>query len=555
MKVIIFYLFLFLPLVPAAQAAVPDYKTKTANDVAADIAAAFGSERVAPAVKIIGRDNFVAMYDHGLRKILLSENFYDICKEFGTDSLDALSCVLGHELAHYYENHNYTGGFNEIIGVNSNTSLSKERKKILETEADITGLKYAFFAGYDAYRLLPDVLDRIYEKHTIRNHSGYPSRAERMAIARDQIESIEPLVAVFQSASFLHMAGHEVAAMDMYNYLRRFDFLTPEVLNNMGAVYLNKALYLAKQNDVPEVFAYPCEIDPGDRLMNIINLRSVDINEQSFLENIALATGFFKEAIDRDKDYIPAYMNQATAALLQQHNRQASYYLDIIKERVLLQNRNLPANYYLLHAIYLAKEGMYEEASNAFARAKEMHAYKIDYNINAFAYFRKSLAEMFFDYVKLRLLIMSEDLVPSSARHNSNLFLLTDFTLGNYAIPRTKQQNFKNKVINATGDNAFIFAHAFNKETNVYYRKITFSDFTFYSASPVKQNAPALSEGIALNDPVSKLHFSLGEPVKEYVLSTGKRYMLYKEQRNASQGIIFEVENGFIKGWELFAGT
>ncbi len=533
--------------------AVPDYKNQQANRVALDIASAFGSERAAPAVQVVSRGNFVALYDNGLRKIMLSEAFYDICFEFGKDSLNALACVLGHELAHYYENHNYTGGFNEMLGVNAGTDLSIEKKKILETEADITGLKHAYFAGYDAYRLLPDVLDRIYTRMEITANSGYPSREERMAIARQQMKNMEPLVMAFESAAFLQMAGYEDAAMDIYDYLRRYDFVTPEVLNNIGAVYLNRALKLAKQNDEPEVFAYPCEVDPGDRLLKIINLRDVDVDEYGFLENVEKASGYFKSAIERDKKYAPAYLNIITAALIQQHTRQAGYYLNTLQEQYLLYSKPLPANFHLLAAIRSAKDGDYAAAGISFEKAKERNAYAIKYNLQAFDFLKKSMAEMFYDYVKLRMLVLSADLTTPSGNDKPGLFLLTDFNRGSYSIPEMKKSDYQKQVAYSADKGAFILAKAINPEKKLDYLKFTFSDFIIYSSSPASHRAPSLSNGIAIGDTYEVLQQQMGKPYREFVLSNGQIYLLYIENKDAKQGLLFKIKNDRIAHWQLFA--
>ena len=77
------------------------------------------------------------------KKIKVDLKFYQLCQTFGNDSLNALSIVISHELAHYYYDHNFCTDFafaiknksqefaNSIKLVNKNQKIIKQ-KSVLE---------------------------------------------------------------------------------------------------------------------------------------------------------------------------------------------------------------------------------------------------------------------------------------------------------------------------------------------------------------------------------------------------------------------------------------
>ena len=78
---------------------------------------------------------------------------HDLCRAQGPDSLAALAALLGHELAHYYEDHGWIGDFgNGFADLEVAQSLKRQKRspeKVveIETQADYFGGFYGYVAG------------------------------------------------------------------------------------------------------------------------------------------------------------------------------------------------------------------------------------------------------------------------------------------------------------------------------------------------------------------------------------------------------------------------
>ena len=130
--------------------------------------------------------------------------FYELCRTFGKDSLNAVSVVLGHELAHHYNEHTFCSDFAFALR-NKNDTLSsklkltsKTEKMSLETQADHKGLFYAAAAGYNPFDIQERLLDEIYKYYKLPDvNPGYPSKQERKDIAKTVRDKSEKLYITF----------------------------------------------------------------------------------------------------------------------------------------------------------------------------------------------------------------------------------------------------------------------------------------------------------------------------------------------------------------------
>ena len=113
-------------------------KERVARAVYKHISTAIRDYRQAPAFNFIPVGDFMsdnAFFNPENTTINLGEKIYDICASFGADSLNALALVLGHELAHFYKDHEWglafgTAHFNSGIGEEIyDLSLTPERKR------------------------------------------------------------------------------------------------------------------------------------------------------------------------------------------------------------------------------------------------------------------------------------------------------------------------------------------------------------------------------------------------------------------------------------------
>ena len=94
----------------------------------------------------------------GKPKIEVDLYLYTICRTYGKDSLNALSIVLSHELAHYYNDHKFCSdyAYAQLQSKNLNlkkyiTAASLNSRMEKETEADIKGFFYAAAAGFSPF--------------------------------------------------------------------------------------------------------------------------------------------------------------------------------------------------------------------------------------------------------------------------------------------------------------------------------------------------------------------------------------------------------------------
>ena len=76
------------------------------------LVAAYGNTKSAPMLEFMNvtqKPTTPAFYKD--KKIKVDLKFYQLCQTFGNDSLNALSIVISHELAHYYYDHNFCTDF------------------------------------------------------------------------------------------------------------------------------------------------------------------------------------------------------------------------------------------------------------------------------------------------------------------------------------------------------------------------------------------------------------------------------------------------------------
>src|SRR5579872_5721394 len=95
-------LLLFFPILALAQG--PDSRYKNVYEVFDRIASEVekthkGMGWTTPQLIIVPHHEFAAQTD-GIKRVELSAATYNICREFGADSLNTLAFILGHELVH-----------------------------------------------------------------------------------------------------------------------------------------------------------------------------------------------------------------------------------------------------------------------------------------------------------------------------------------------------------------------------------------------------------------------------------------------------------------------
>ena len=282
----------------------------------------YGSPKSAPELvfmKSAPKPTIPALYAN--KKVMIDLQLYRLCQTFGKDSLNALSVVISHELAHYYYEHDFCSDFafairHKSVQFSSGLKLiNKNQKVIYETQADDKGLFYAAIAGYNPFEIQPKILDAIYKFYQLKEvNEGYPSKTERKAIAQNALVKSQKLYTTFQDALIAKEKKEYDKALVLFETVNQ-DFPSRENYNNIGVIKTLKALDLKlsslEENKFPNRFLYPLETDNKSRL-ELYNTRSTGNNDsKTRTALLKSAQKDFEKAISLDPNYTKAYINLA----------------------------------------------------------------------------------------------------------------------------------------------------------------------------------------------------------------------------------------------------
>lgn len=302
------------------------YKFEIANTVFKQLLRTRGDFRQqAPVLTMNDGERYVAWMDPVNIQIGIEEKAYDICTGFGADSLNALAALLAHELTHYYEKHDWSRNFvlaNESLEASRQIPVREEGAK-QETQADCLGGFLAFSAGYSVYKLMPRLLQQIYQSYQLPEKlAGYPSLKDRVQMAENAMVDLQELQTVFEIAGHLSLLEDYEAAAYYYRFiLQRYQ--SREIYNNAGINLSLEALSLFNQREMP--FVLPLEPDFNSRLNNLKGLQSDRLKRREELLEEALE--HFDRAIALDPEYVLGYLNKACIFTLKGEWEDAGYWL------------------------------------------------------------------------------------------------------------------------------------------------------------------------------------------------------------------------------------
>lgn len=278
------FIFMLLPLIfvkVQAEECLPKDNPKYIKtlQIYEKIVDATGISRIPPRL-VIEPDNAkrktrIAFFNYHDNYILIEESLYDLLIEsFGEQGTDALAMILGHELAHFYKDHKWGFDFgSSYADTETGRNISKNSKtyqRILEREAqaDDYGGFYCFLAGFDSYKIAPDVLKSIYVHYKLdENLKGYPSLAERQSIAERSTENLRQILPLFELANNLLVIKKYTLAGRLYEKLAE-EYPGREIYNNLGVAYTLAALDSYTEDD-EEYVVYPLQYDADSRLSDL----------------------------------------------------------------------------------------------------------------------------------------------------------------------------------------------------------------------------------------------------------------------------------------------
>jgi tetratricopeptide (TPR) repeat protein len=295
------------------------------NAVFNQLVAAYGSAKSAPQLVVLKdkpKQKTPAFYQASPKPVVKVDVYlYSLCRTFGKDSLNALSVVISHELAHYYNDHTFCSDFAFAIR-KDNTTLSSKLKALktdrigFETQADHTGLFYSCIAGYQPLGVSSKLLDAIYSSYQLKdNEPGYPAKWERKAIVTAAEAKVAELYQLFvQGNKALANKEYPKAATDFEVLTQHFP--SRENYNNLGAARTLEALQyqpLSRGASLyPERFVYPIVKDTISRLQQGSGERGLDEEHSELMQRLLKsAQKDFEKAISLDPDYAISYVNLA----------------------------------------------------------------------------------------------------------------------------------------------------------------------------------------------------------------------------------------------------
>jgi tetratricopeptide (TPR) repeat protein len=282
---------------------------------------AYGNSKIAPALKVLPKtqqESVIAAFVSKPNPIIkIDEKVIDICLSLKDDSLNALSAILSHELAHYYNEHTFC---NDYSFVKSNSELQNaikrealSNRKEKEAQADTQGLWYAAMAGFKPLEAFDNVIDIIYKQYNLKEaNPGYPSKTERKELNKVVKANVSKLIPVFDAGFILNQMGYFDEAIDCFDNVLQY-FPSKETYNNAGLARLAKVLINKPKESVP--YIYPIQIDANSMLRN--NYKSTgskgidDINDSKNIELLKQAKLRFEKAIAIDPSYYEANLNLA----------------------------------------------------------------------------------------------------------------------------------------------------------------------------------------------------------------------------------------------------
>ena len=521
-----------------------NHKFKNAQVILERISRQMDPDRPLPDLKI-NTAPIIAEYNPHTKQIIIGEALYDLCQQFGSDAEQALACLIGHELAHYHQNHHGYSGFNALLK-NENQATEHKYTRYIESEADLIGLKHAYLAGFQSYHIFPELIKKIYQEYPVEKHSHYPSMQERIDLAQQQIDQLLPMVVVFSTANFLIYLGYEQEASQLFYYLLKNDFSSPEILNNLGITYLLQALQVSGLKEDVSLFIYPFETDPGLRFNQMLHPRKLgpELSKLNLKQITVLAKKMFEQAIELNPSYSSAYINLATTELNSRNYQTALLHLERMQFYFKQNNLPLPGNYYLLKAMIYTETGDFSWADRFFQMSLKYEAFLAKKNYAIFQKIIGRRAESQTSGISNKLDWLKEFFLVENNKNNRELELYLPLKL----LRNTNQSGYEKVKFN-DDQNPFIISYL-KKSTDQLQKLIEFKDKRFYivEVKGAQLNNFPFQKGHSQNEIESKI----GLPDKIFEVGLDRKQVLYWEKNQSDIGLLMQYLDEKLEKVQLF---
>ncbi|GAB3504530.1 hypothetical protein GCM10027341_34970 [Spirosoma knui] len=344
-------------------ATTPDARLQTITNITKQVWSTFSDTRHPPLVKLVptlGLPSMASFKPKPKETVFINEKLYDICRTFGQDSSAALAIVIGHELTHYHANHKEWLDLAQDGRMNNNgnrSSLSDEELATLEALADRQGVLHAFLAGYNSFRLVRPLYERLYKSYSLPNNlPGYPNKPDRIKLSLAQVNSARPDALLVDAATFLFAVGdYALVEPCLTETIHRWPLASLQ--NNLAALYLKKALNLTSCQEMP--FRLPVEWDSFNRLLTLRG----STTGQEMSQFLELAHNYATQAHKANQDYAPAALNLAIIYLMKHRYGTAEDLLEDLTQ----QSQNDPNIRFVKAVLRLKKTNRLDEFRESFS--------------------------------------------------------------------------------------------------------------------------------------------------------------------------------------------
>lgn len=313
-----------------------------------------------PKLILMERVERVASYRSYDNTLIIEKKAFDVCESMGKDAESALAFLLGHELTHFYQQHDW-----EEAGFGTTFLTEKEvfvKHAHHEAEADVYGAFVAYVAGYNTLNIIPTLLDKLYTQYKLEAKMvNYPSLSERKTVSEKVKGKVLDLINIYDNANYFAALGWHVQAVYCYEYILKF-LKTKELYNNMGMALAAIAI----QQRSADSYWYPIEVDLDNALRGW--------TEKTQAELLGAAAEYLEKALAFDETYLAAHLNFVVVYDMQSNYKQASTKLKLAEKYS--SSVIDKANIAILEGIVQAHTGDKTAAESSFEKAQK-------YTINA----------------------------------------------------------------------------------------------------------------------------------------------------------------------------
>ncbi len=481
------------------------------------------------------QQRYVAWMNSNKTQIGLEERAYEICVSYGKDSLNAIAALLGHEIIHYYEKHNWGSEFAtaytdvDIATSIKNNTKTAEIKAVNETEADYLGGFLAHSAGYNTFGIMPKFLDDVYKTYGLKSEiPGYPSLGDRAKLAVEAELRLTDLVNIYKLANHMTVLNQNEDADAYYSHILK-EFQSREIYNNAGVNAVMKGLSILPESHPAKKYEYPLQIDGETRMESKIRGNDIeafgDAEKAAFQAEMKKAIAYFEQAKALDADYGTAYVNMACAYALLEEYEEAQFWAKKA-QKTGKSNKNLKVigDAQIVYAIASLNNNEVEEAQTLLAKVEKEF---------------KSSA----DLAKYNLHIAKTGARPAVTAPDEKVSLkaerIDEFDLGAFLsdlnVDKQIEINSNYTFASKKLDNSMVLVGIYNGGDRATAIQVTNEDFT-------GSTGLGFSVGTSKSDFVAKY----GSPT--YVKQTRKGEYLVYEKRKA----VFEIKDDKLVAWSIF---